>query len=240
MDVSGAAHALARASASMTDHHDVSGGLAALVRSCVVTMHVDSAGILVGASGELEPVSSASHGSAELDLLHAQVAEGPCVDAFRTDTAVEVVGRENLLARWPTYASTMIGSGFEAVLASPLRWQHRSIGALGLFRRADVSFSAEDIVFAQAFADMATLLILSTEGPSTEALAERLDSVLSDRIAIEQAKGVLAERHGLTMAAAYDRLVSGAVDHHAPLATWAVQVVRDALRSPDELDLPPA
>ena len=52
---------------------------------------------------------------------------------------------------------------------------------------------------------------------------------MTSRIAIEQAKGVLAERNGLSMAAAFEALRRYARDHNLRLTAVANLVVNDRL-----------
>ncbi|HEY4458035.1 MAG TPA: ANTAR domain-containing protein [Pseudonocardiaceae bacterium] len=57
--------------------------------------------------------------------------------------------------------------------------------------------------------------------------AERLSEVLNSRTAIEQAKGVLAERLGIGVAAAFTMLCDDARRHHLPLGELADRVLDD-------------
>lgn len=228
MDASTAAHALARASATLIDGHDVPGTLAALLDGCRAALDVGAAGILVQANGSLDVLASSSHEASELELHQAQLDQGPCVDAHASGKAVAVTGRAELLRRWPDFGAHLVESGFSSVHASPLRWHRSTIGAMGLFRRSDTPFTDEDDTFAQAFADIATSLIVSTDELTTEELTSRLKSALTSRIVIEQAKGVLAETRGVSMAEAYQLLLSESADRHEPLVTWSAQILRDA------------
>ena len=61
--------------------------------------------------------------------------------------------------------------------------------------------------------------------------AEQLEGALASRIAIEQAKGVLAARHGIDLQTAFDLLRRGARSHQLKLRDLAARVV-------DEPDTP--
>lgn len=226
MDTDGAAHALARISADLTESTNVAGGLVALLRSGNSFIDTAAAGILVeNGHGDLELLSASSHEASELELLQSQLDEGPCVDAHHTAGPVQVAGARACIDRWPYFGERMHRAGFGAVHASPLKWQGSVIGAMGMFRRSERDFGPDEQVFAQAFADLATVMIvISGEVPADE-LRRRLDESLDDRITVEQAKGVLAETHGISMSAAYDLLVEDSTKQRQPLTVWARTVV---------------
>ena len=79
-----------------------------------------------------------------------------------------------------------------------MRLREQSIGALNLFH--DHSGLADvDLRIAQALADVATIGILHQQGAHTgNQLIGQLQSALNSRVAIEQAKGVLAHTAGST------------------------------------------
>jgi transcriptional regulator with GAF, ATPase, and Fis domain len=238
MDPSIAAHALARASATLTNGRDVAGTLAALLSGCSAALDVDAAGILVeNSSGGLELLSASSHEADELEVQQAQLDEGPCVDAHAAGKAVSVSGRRELLETWPTFGSALLHAGFASVHASPLRWHRSTFGALGLFRRSSESFTAEDDIFAQAFGDIAASLIISTDELTAGQLTARLNSALEARIVVEQAKGVLAEQRGVDMGEAYDLLLRSSHDGSVPLAEWSARIIREAGPQPDQRGL---
>jgi len=83
---------------------------------------------------------------------------------------------------------------------------------------------------ADGFAAIASFLLVNLGTIPADQLRHRLQDALDGRVLIEQAKGVLAQVHELTMADAYDLLVQSALDRHEPLTRWARQVV-DEVRS---------
>lgn len=231
MDISRAAQALADASASLTEVHDVMGSVSALLESCKGGLGVDAAGVLVAApSGRLELLVASSHRAAELEVHQLHVDEGPCVEAFATRTTVQEHSSERLRDRWPSFAPTMLDAGLVSVHAAPLMWHGTPLGAMGLFRRSDLAFSPDEDAVARAFADIATLLVLNVGDIDASRLADRLGQALDSRIVVEQAKGVLAEQHQIDMAEAYERLVRDAIGHGRPLTAWAADVVKQAQR----------
>lgn len=228
MDQISAAHALARATATLIDTRDVPGTLAALLRGAKDAMEVDAAGILIQMRGHLDLLAASSHQASELETLQAQLEEGPCVDAHASGEPVAVSGSAQMRSTWPAFGPTMLNAGYSSVHASPLRWRQSTIGAMGLFRRSDQAFTVEDDTFAQAFADIATTLIVSTQDLVGDELMTRLQTALSARTVIEQAKGVLAEQRGLGMAEAYELLLQSATNRREPLGDLATRIVRNA------------
>jgi hypothetical protein len=228
MDSSVAAHALARASATLIGGNDVPGTLVALLKECQDALRVDTVGILIETAGHLELLSASSHAASELEIHQAQVDEGPCVHAHASGAPVAVAGAAELRQAWPIFGATMVDAGFGAVHASPIRWRRSTIGAMGLFRRSEEPFAADDDTFAQAFADIVACLVIGSDEFTAEEITRRLDAALATRVVIEQAKGVLAELHDVDMGEAYEMLVQASIDQDTPLADWSARVVREA------------
>ncbi len=80
---------------------------------------------------------------------------------------------------------------------------------------------------SQAFADVATLVVVqSTEIPSDQ-IAARVHVAIMARAQVEQAKGVLAYVRGIDMAAAYQELRALAEEQGRSLSETAVRVVQE-------------
>jgi AmiR/NasT family two-component response regulator len=99
-----------------------------------------------------------------------------------------------------------------------------------LFSDLPQELSADGQRLAQAMADVATIGILQQRASyRSSMLAEHLQHALNSRIAIEQAKGVLAERNSIGMEAAFNALRRFARNNNRKLAEVAVAVVRNEI-----------
>lgn len=231
MEASRAADALAKASAALVRDTDIAGFLVSLLTSSTEVLEADAAGILVEDGDRLDLLAASSHAAVELEMHQSQLEQGPCVDAQQTGLPVKAHGAE-LVARWPRFGETMVDSGFYSVHASPLRWHGVALGAMGVFRRADRLLTPEEETVAQAFADLATLLIVQTDKVDLHVVRQRVQDVLTTRIVIEQAKGVLAWNHGVEMAEAYGLLLRRVADEGSTLTATAEAVIAEAQRRP--------
>ncbi len=230
MQTDDATRALAKASAALVDDHDVSGFLASLLSSVRSVLGADACGILLNDGRGLELLAASSHDAADLELHQAQFDEGPCVDAHDSATPVEVSGAVELARRWRAVGPIIVEAGFELAHASPLRWHGSALGAMGVFRINGAPFTPEETVVAQAFADIATLLIVQTEHVDLASTMKRVQDALATRVAIEQAKGVIAELENVPMNRAYAVLLERAAESGESLTDAARRVIEVAQR----------
>jgi AmiR/NasT family two-component response regulator len=104
------------------------------------------------------------------------------------------------------------------------------IGALSLYGSQPGPIEEADVALARAFADMATIGILHERAVrGARELAEQLRTALSSRIAIEQAKGMLAERTGLEVGDAFEVIRAYARSSNQRLRVVAADLVSEAL-----------
>ena len=227
----------------LVDEFDVVDLLTRLTDRCVEVLDVTAAGLLlVDPSGELRVVASSSEAMHTLELFELQSSEGPCFECFQTGEPIANAQLTTTDQPWATFGPRAIASGFLSVTALPMRLRGRTIGALNLFRSDADELSERDLVAAQAFADVATIGILQHRAvEEAQTVNDQLTAALNSRVVIEQAKGMVAERTGLDMADAFNRLRGHARDHNVRLSDLAAQVVAGTV-SPASLDaksLPP-
>jgi hypothetical protein len=220
---------LAAASSAMLDVHHPADVLTRLMHDCIAPLAADSAAILVSEpGGDLKLLSASSHSAAQIELLQTQRSRGPCIDAVNSGEHVYAIGADALVQRWDDIGAAILDAGFVSVHAFPMRWHGRVLGGLNVFRVADDEGSVEETTsIGQAFADVATLVLVQVHEVSPDELAGRVRETMAGRSTVEQAKGVLAYLNGTDPETAYDELVRLAQARHGSLTETALQVVLD-------------
>lgn len=208
---------------TLVDDYDVVDLLTGVADRCVNVLGVAAAGVmLVSPGGNLGLVASSSETMHLLELFELQAQEGPCLDAFRTGERVEHEDLEADSGRWPSFSAAALREGFQSVSALPLRFRDVTLGALNLFSVTQAPMAEGDVIVARAFADLATLSIVQHRASAeAQRLNEQLSEALTSRIVIEQAKGVIAERAGTSLAEAFARLRAYARNHNLRLTEVA-------------------
>jgi transcriptional regulator with GAF, ATPase, and Fis domain len=226
---------------SLVADYDVADLLHRLADHCVALLDVAAAGLLLADQrGSLQVVAASSETSRVLELLQLQHDQGPCLDCYRTGMAVTLPDVDQAVNRWPIFVAETRAAGYRSVHALPMRLRDDVIGTLNLFRTRPGALDTADARISQALADVATIAILQERAiRHQEMLAEQLQHALTSRIVIEQAKGVLAERGGLDMEQAFDRLRRHARNTNARLTDVAHGVVEGTLDSLTVLTLRP-
>jgi len=212
---------------TLVDDYDVVEVLDQLVRACVSLLDVTQAGLLLdNQRGQLTLIASSSEETRLLEIFQLQSNQGPCLDCFRTRAIVTSEDLEADLGRWPDFVPEALAAGFRSVTAVPLRLRDDVIGGLNMFSADRRSLSGADLRLSQALADVATIGILQQRAVHrTSVLAEQLQLALNSRVSIEQAKGVIAERHGVSMEIAFEALRRHARDNNLKLQAVATSVV---------------
>ena len=222
---------------NLVDEFDLVDLLTTLADRCVEVLDVSAAGLmLVAPEGELRAVASSSEAMRVVELFELQSQEGPCLECYRTREPVLNQHLDQVEARWPHFAPVALDAGFRSVHALPMRLRGDVIGALNLFRADRGELNETDIVTGQALADVATITILQHRVVLESRLVNaQLSHALNSRIVIEQAKGVLAERAGITMEASFSRIRNHARNHNRKLVDVAEGVI-DGTLSVTELE----
>lgn len=207
---------------------DVPDFLHGLADRCVQLLGADAAGLMLADQrGTLEVIASSSEQMRLVELFQLQNDQGPCLECFQTGAPVHEAYLAGASERWPLFAPAAAGAGFGAVQAIPMRLRDEVIGAMNLLMRAPGRLDQTGLQVAQALADVATIGLLHERNlRHQEVLAEQLQGALNSRIAIEQAKGVLAERLGVDMDQAFTLLRGQARQQNRRLAELAGAVAR--------------
>ena len=216
---------------SLVAGFDVIELLQSLVETCHDLLDVSEGGILLADdSGELEVVASTSEATSLVETMQLDAEEGPCWECFRTGKVVSVTSLDAADAPWPRFARVAREQGFRSVHAVPLRLRETVIGTLNLLRHEPGELNERDVRVAQALADVATIGIVQERTLRESAVVQaQLQSALTTRVVIEQAKGVLAHTHDVSTDEAFELMRSHARRTRTRLADVARGLVERRL-----------
>jgi GAF domain-containing protein len=216
---------------TLSDGFDVADLLYTLTVACVELLDVDAAGVLlIDEQGRLTPVAATHDGSENLENLQIMIKEGPCLDAVSSVEPVHCADLDDEAWRWPAFAGQARREGFRAAHAEPVALRAEVVGGLNLFRREPGPVSATDQRIAHFLATAAAIGILHRRTQrDAETVNQQLEFALKSRVVIEQAKGILAERHRLDLATAFTRLRGHARSRSQPLTSVARAVLEGSL-----------
>jgi len=189
--------------------------------------------LLADQRGRLQFMAASDERARILEVFQVQASEGPCFDAFRTGEPVLNADLQAAGQRWPGFARQALSVGFRSVHAFPMRVRREIIGALNVFGSAvGGNFDAADVQIVQALTDVAAIGLLQERAIRRgEVLTEQLQGALNSRIVIEQAKGAIAQAHGLSVDAAFTVLRGYARRTNRKLT----EVAQEMLADPDKL-----
>lgn len=226
--------AFVRMADTLVDDYDIADVLHELVSHCVRLFDAAAAGIVLSDQrGSLRVLASSTEQTRMLELFQLQTSEGPCWDCVHTGQPVSIADLRAERDRWSSFVPRALDYGFVSVHAIPMRLRRDTIGAMNLFGREPGHLPARDLRTAQALADTATIGILQERAIHRgEVLTEQLQAALTNRIAIEQAKGVLAYAGGVDMDQAFQALRGYGRRRSIRLSDIATQLVTGAV-TPD-------
>jgi GAF domain-containing protein len=206
--------------------YDLGPMLYLLTDQVVETLDIDGAGLSMSHDGEaLTFVTATDEDIAVIEQEQVAEGDGPCHLAFRAGTPVTI---DDLVTedRFGAYRAVALERGAKAVMGIPLPGAAPRMGALNLYRHERWGWSPEEIEVAQLLADMAAGYVRNvSELQRCRTLAAQLQQALDSRVVVEQAKGILIERHRLSTAEAFRRLREQARSTRTSLHAVAREVV---------------
>lgn len=145
----------------------------------------------------------------QLEHDAAEWREGPGHDCrhdggLRSQAALE---SGPAVQRWPHYAPRALELGYTRVAALPLREHSGTSGALVLLSGVRHALPPDTLALGQSIADFTALILeRAREADRSRILTAQLETALTSRVIIEQAKGVLATRWAVTLEEAFTLL----------------------------------
>jgi len=224
---------------TLVENYDQIDFLHRLAERCVSLLGVAEAGVvLVDPEGQLRPLASSSERMHLIELIEVQREDGPCLDSWRSGKAVREDDLAESRERWPRFAPAALEAGFLSAYAVPMRLRDERIGALNLFASQTYGLIEPDETIAQAMADVATIGILHARFiREREEVSEQLRAAFNARIALERAKGIVAEATGTDVDETFALMRGYTRRHRLLLSEVARQLISrdlavDAIRSP--------
>lgn len=207
---------------TLSAEFDLDDFLRLLANRCVRLLEVDAAGVFLAEHG----VVASTERVTLLELSAQRYEEGPWRDCLHTGEQIAAPDLTEEHGRWPRYSAAARRAGYAATHTVPLRRREELVGALTLFRASPGELEKPDARLAQAMADIATIGILGTRALHRQrTLVGQLQHALNSRVVIEQAKGVVAERLGMNLPAAFSALRDYARSHNARVSELALSIV---------------
>jgi transcriptional regulator with GAF, ATPase, and Fis domain len=211
---------------SLADGVDPVDLLSRLAEDAAGLLDVASTGILLADPRRvLHVVAASSEATRALEVYQLQREQGPCLDCYHSGAPVSVADLPAETARWPLFVEAATNAGFASVHALPIRLRNNVLGTMGLFGTHIGALNDDDLSLGQALANVAAVAIVQERAAADSALVnEQLQTALTSRVALEQAKGVIAQRSNLTMDRSFAVLRLYARDHNLRLTDVAQAV----------------
>jgi len=180
---------------------------------------VDSAGVLlVGKGGTHQTLAPTSDVMFKLDELQMTTGEGPCLQAALDEIVIRTDDFRNE-PRFPNYAPKVVELGLLSALSLKLYTADRTAGALNLFGYEPRLWNSEAETIGMVLAAHAASAILASRE------SEQLQSALSTRDRIGQAKGIIMERFKIDDVRAFEMLRKLSQDTNTKLVDVAHRVI---------------
>ncbi|BBX43896.1 GAF and ANTAR domain-containing protein [Mycobacterium simiae] len=213
---------------SLLDDFDVVDLLTGLTERCADLLDVAAAGFLLADPlRQLRLLAATSEQARELELFQLQADEGPCVDCYVSGQPVSVADIQGAIERWPRFVPAAVEAGFASVHAIPMRGAGIVLGALGLFGARPGQLSEPDLLVGQTLTHIACVAILQEHPPTPTTVVPQLRSALTNRVIVEQAKGLLRQMLDVSLEEAFHLLRTYARDSGEHLSDVARNLMTD-------------
>jgi len=219
---------LSRFAVVLPARYDLEEALSELTESVTSVLGLCGSWVTMADAGRIRFLAARSQALAELEHCHEQLHpfSCPCRDAYSTGEVVRVADVRQESTRWPQFSACATRLSIAGVAAIPMRLADQVIGALNLYDAEPREWPDQDIAMAGMLADMATSYVVNASKlRQQEQLSEQLRHALESRVVIEQAKGITASKHSITIDEAYQLIRGQARSHNASLRTVAETIV---------------
>ncbi len=221
--------------------YDANTMLEDLTEAATALLRLVGCGVSLIHDGRLTNATSIPPALSSLELAQERTQSGPCVQASRTGEVTAVPDLTLRAQSWGVYCAAGAEAGVLAVAGIPMKLGDSIVGALNLYAAGVREWSDDDLAIAQVLADMATgYLINVSQLSKQQQLNEQLQHALDSRVIIEQAKGMVAATHRISVETAFDLIRGHARGRNASLRSVAEAIVHLGLRMDADKNHPAA
>lgn len=229
---------LADTSQAGFDETTYSRGLAARLAELLAPAEI--AVLLADGTGGLRVAAASAEPARRLASLEADWGDGPATACFRSGRPVPDV-LITASTRWPRFAAAARTAGLGGVFTVPLRRHDETIGVVSVLQAGEHPLDQTRADLARMLTEAAAVAILQQRELRRNArLAEQLRRALDSRVLIEQAKGAVAARLGITPEAAFGLLRGYARRHNRLLDEVAAETIGGGLTAAELVTMPPS
>ena len=222
---------LSRFARVLPAQYDLELALVELTESVAAVLGLAGSGVTMAEDGRLRFVTAVTQASGELERIQEEQQAGPCQDAYDTGDVVCVPDVRVETTRWPEFAAAASRLGVAGVAGIPMRLSNQTIGALNLYSSTARVWSEEDLAAAMVLADVATSYVINaSKMRQQQQLSEQLQQALESRVVIEQAKGITAHQHTVTVDEAFHLMRGHARNNNASIRAVAEAIVAVGLQ----------
>jgi GAF domain-containing protein len=184
--------------------------------------------------GEVASAAFTGPLAAQLDERQYEAGFGPCMDAATSGRTILIEDTAHSPS-YPDFARLADRKGIRHTMSVGLPVQRQTIGALNVYGADATPFDEAKQELATAFASYAAVAVANAGVYATTAtLAANLQRALESRAVIDQAKGILMSRHGLSADAAFDLLSKESQLTNRKLRDIAEDLVREVQRGVED------
>lgn len=186
----------------------------------------ESAAVSLATSAGPVTAEGSDAGAMRLDMAQTVAGDGPLLSGMAGDLPLVVGDLHDAARRWPGLSDALAGSddGLGSMIIIPLRSGSARLGVLSVYRRVAGDLDTEQYADAVVLAGEATGLLLE-KGVGSESDPVAAAASMGSPI-VQQAVGMLAERHGVTVHDAQVRLRAMAFGRGEPIEELAGRIVR--------------
>jgi GAF domain-containing protein len=221
---------------TMKRSYDVTEVCYELCDRTVDVLSATGAGVSVADESEvLRFVTATDERIVAIEEIQESSQTGPCVMAYQSGQPVAISDIERHLPQFPVYRARATELQLRSVVGFPLVNNGRGVGALNLYNENPREWTEDDLDVLGVLADMATAFLVRVSAMlEARQLADQLQVALDSRVVIEQAKGILAGEHGISVDEAFTRLRNQSRRTNVKLTDLCRAVVDMGLRIPDK------